>query len=125
MAARGGRERGSVTLETVIVFPLVLLIFFGALQAGFWFHARNTCMAAAQEGARVGAVMGGSQAGAVQVASDFLVQAANGLVTSPTVTANRGATEIVVVVEAEGLSIVPGFPVKVKQTARLPVERIT
>jgi Flp pilus assembly protein TadG len=125
MAARAGRERGSVTLETVIVFPCVLLLFWGALQTGFWFHARNTCLAAAEEGARVGAAIDGSSATAEQAVSTFLAQAANGLITSPKVDVNRGITEIVVTVEADGLSLVPGFQVHVVQTARLPVERIT
>ncbi|MDR0417019.1 MAG: pilus assembly protein, partial [Propionibacteriaceae bacterium] len=42
--SRGGRERGSVTLETVILFPLVMLVTVGAIQLGLWFYARSVCL---------------------------------------------------------------------------------
>jgi Flp pilus assembly protein TadG len=111
-------------LETVIVFPCVLILIWGALQTGLWFHARDVCLAAAEEGARTGAVLDGSSGAAVAAANAFLAQAARGLVESTSVSASRGR-EVVVTVTGKGLSIVPGWPVRIRQTARLPVERKT
>lgn len=48
-------ERGSAVADFVLVSMLVALVFVGLLQLGFVLHARNTLMASAGEGARMGA----------------------------------------------------------------------
>jgi Flp pilus assembly protein TadG len=118
------RERGSATLETVIVYPALLVLIYGAIQAGLWFHARDICLAAAQEGARAGAAYNGSSATARAAAEAFLAEAGRGLVTKTAVAVSRGVW-VEVTVTAEGLSLVPGFPVTVSQAANLPVEVTT
>jgi len=119
------RERGSATLETVIVFPCLLLLIWGAVQAGLWYHARNVCLAAAQEGARAGAAIDGTAWTARAAALTFPSLAGDGFVSGWSVEAARTAGTVTVTVTADGLALVPGFPVTVTQAAALPVERVT
>ena len=51
LKSRLGNDRGGV-LETVIIWPVVLLLFFGAVQGALYFHARNVAMKAGEEGLR-------------------------------------------------------------------------
>ncbi|MEN0072371.1 MAG: TadE family protein, partial [Propionicimonas sp.] len=50
-----GGERGSVTVEMVVLMPVLLATLFGGIQVGMVFHARHIAIAAAQEGARTAA----------------------------------------------------------------------
>ncbi len=49
------RDRGSSTVEFVLVSVLVLALFLLVLQVAFVVHTRNVLVASAQEGARYGA----------------------------------------------------------------------
>lgn len=53
---RSDVERGSITLESVVIWPTVLFAIFAIIQGGLWFHARNVALGAAQEGARAASV---------------------------------------------------------------------
>jgi hypothetical protein len=119
------RDRGSTTLETVIVFPAILILIFGAFQLGFWYHARSISLAAAQEAARAGAVYGAGAADAYAAGESFLDRAGRGLMESSAIEVTLSADEITVTVTGQALSLIPGWPVIVVQTARLPVERQT
>ena len=48
-------ERGSAVADFVLVSGLVLALFLAVLQFGFALHVRNTLIACAAEGARLGA----------------------------------------------------------------------
>lgn len=43
-------ERGSLTIEAVLVLPLCLSLVFLGTQAAMWFHAREVAMGAAADG---------------------------------------------------------------------------
>ena len=49
------RDRGSSTVEFVLVSVLVLALFLLVLQVAFVLHTRNVLVASAQDGARYGA----------------------------------------------------------------------
>lgn len=49
------RDRGSSTVEFVLVSVLVLALFLLVLQVAFVVHVRNVLVASAQDGARYGA----------------------------------------------------------------------
>lgn len=117
-------QRGSVTLETVILFPVLLTMLFGAVQAGLWFHARNTAITAAQEGARASSAYQSSSGRGEEAARAFAADAgASGI----QVNSSRGATTttVTVTVEAPNLLpwVIPAMPIT--QSASMPVERIT
>lgn len=47
---RGRGERGTSALEFSIIAPVFLLLIFTIIQAGLYFHARNTAQSASREG---------------------------------------------------------------------------
>ena len=49
------RDRGSSTVEFVLVSVLVMVLFLLVLQVAFVLHTRNVLIASAQDGARYGA----------------------------------------------------------------------
>lgn len=123
----GAGERGSVTLELAIVFPMVMVLVFGMVQTGIFFHARNIALAAAQEGARAASVENGSAGAGETAAAQFATRVGGGMITNVNVnaTAARG-TSATVVVTCSTFSLVPGVDsFQVRQSASLPVERIT
>ena len=62
MRAHGGRpERGQSLVEMALVLPLLLALTVGLIDAGRAVYAYNAIARAAREGARYGAVYGGSQ----------------------------------------------------------------
>lgn len=81
--ANAERQRGSVTIEMVILFPVVLGLLFAAVQTGLWFHARNIALTSAQEGARVAAMYESSSAAGRAAAVDFATTAGERIPASP------------------------------------------
>ena len=128
-AHRGGSERGFVTLELVVLFPVVLLVIFGVIQGALFFHGRNVVLAAAEQGVRAARTDGQSAPAGVATARarQFLLdtgELANftDLTISPAVT----ATEVRVTVTARTVSLLPGLPgPQVRASASGPRERFT
>jgi hypothetical protein len=58
------RERGQTLVEFALVAPLLLLVIFGTIEFCFLYQSINTVDFAAREGARVGAVLGPTDASA-------------------------------------------------------------
>lgn len=114
-------EAGQV--EVVVVFPVALLLALLLVQGALWYLGRSVAQAAAQEGARAAAVVGGTGAGGKRVATDALAQLAGPLLGSPRVGADRLADRAVVTVTGTAESIVPGWSLTVTATAADPVER--
>lgn len=122
------RERGSATLELVVVFPVVLLLIIGGVQGALYYHARSVALAAAQEGARAAAAEGATP-GAGQAAAAAFIAATGGddVLPGAQVDATRTPTTAAVTVTGRALTVlaVPGLDLRVAQSATLPVERIT
>ncbi|WP_170180441.1 TadE/TadG family type IV pilus assembly protein [Actinomadura pelletieri] len=119
-------DRGSVTLETVIAVPLALLAVLLTINAALWFHARNTALAAAQEGVRTARAYGADPAQASTTALTFARSNSEGFLQSPSVdTSDSTATTIVVRVRGTAISVIPGLHLRVDQVARGPIERFT
>lgn len=55
-------RRGAVTVEFAMVFPLILLMFFGSIEMASLHYARHTMGYAAYEAARKAAIPGSSTA---------------------------------------------------------------
>jgi Flp pilus assembly protein TadG len=123
----GRPERGAATLELVVLFPVVLLITFGVIEGALWYHARNVALAAAEEGLRAATGNGGTVADGVAEARSFAQEAgADGILSSVTVTASGGETEVTITVEGSSQTLFPGWSGHlVSQSASGPVERFT
>ena len=124
---RGRDERGSTSLELVILFPVVLLLIFAGIQGALYYHARNVALSAAQQGVRAAKAENGSSDQGRQAAQAFVDQAGGAnVMTGVNVTSNRGANEATVTVTGQPISVIPGIlNFTVSQTAQGPIEVFT
>ena len=120
-----GRDRGSSSVEVVLLLPLVFLLLFAMVQSGLWFHARAVALGAAQEGARVAAAENSSAGAGISAASSFVAGAGSGVVLNPAVTGSRSTTTATVTVTGQAQSLIPFLNPAVAQSATFPTERIT
>lgn len=119
-------DRGSASIQLMILLPVMFLAMFTAMQAALYYHARAIAIAAAQEGAREAGSESGSRDSGVGVAKNFITQAGGSdALTSADVSASRSATIATVTVTGTSLSVIPGWNVTITQSSSVPVERLT
>lgn len=118
-------QRGSSTVELVVLLPLLLLLTFSGVQGALWFHARTLAIAAAQQGARAASAEHGTSAAGTAAAAAFLRDVAGDSLTGVTLTGQRSATTATITVRGSSLSLIPGWTPTITHSASLPVERIT
>lgn len=108
----------------VILFPVLLIMLFGAVQAGLYFHARNLAMSAAQEGARVAAAYDSTTGRGAAAAREFAA-AAGARNVSVSASSTATTTTVMVTVDSPNLLdfLIPDMPIH--QSATMPLERIT
>ena len=56
LVAQARENRGATVVEFAMIFPLLAILAFGAIDFGRAFFIRNSLLSAAREGARAGAV---------------------------------------------------------------------
>lgn len=116
-------ERGSVTLENTIIWPVLLVVIFGLFQTGLALHARAVAHGAATAAYTASRVLDGTEASGRSVA-DAALAAANGTITAPNVTVTRTATTVTATVRGTTSMVVPGWPGgTIAETVTGPVER--
>ena len=120
----GSRERGSVSVQMVLLMPTLLLVVWIALGAAMYFYGRTTALAAAQAGATAGAAEHGTTADCVRTATDLASRAGDSLA-GITVTCQMGAQTVIAVVTGNTLSLVPGWEPATTQSATVPREEIS
>jgi hypothetical protein len=112
-------------VELAILWPVVMLVVFGAVQITTYFTARTVALSAAQAGVaaerRYDAEPGSGQVRAEQ----FLAGAGDWLVDAEVAPPVRTEEEVFITVRGEALSIVPGVTWEIQQTARGTIERFT
>lgn len=119
-------ERGSVSIELVILLPVLFAVMFLGVQAALFYHARTVAIAAAQEGAKAAGGENGKEADGVSAASSFIVEAGgDDVLSGASASADRTATTVTVTVRGHSLSVIPGWNPVIVQSASLPVERLT
>jgi Flp pilus assembly protein TadG len=119
-------ERGSVSIELVILLPALFAVMFLGMQAALVYHARTVAIAAAQEGARAAGAEQGREADGVGAANDFIAEAGgDDVLTNTSTSADRTAAAATVTVTGFSLSVIPGWKVRITQSATVPVERLT
>jgi Flp pilus assembly protein TadG len=106
----------------VIVFPVTLLIIFGIIQFGIWYHANEIARAAAQEAVRSASAYQATQIEGTEAADQVLSEDANGLIIHARAICNRGPVVTTVTVTGDALQVVPFISLPVKATATAPVE---
>lgn len=119
-------ERGSVSIELVILLPALFAVMFLGMQAALYYHARTVAIAAAEEGARAAGAETGHESTGVSAAAAFLAAAGgDDALQNATATADRTQTTATVTVRGSSLSVIPGWRPVVTQSASVTVERVT
>jgi hypothetical protein len=115
LARRG--ERGSTTLEIVVIFPAALVLVLLVLQGALYWHARDAALSAAQQGLAA-AEVAGPAAGAARAS-----QVATGLggIVAPHADA-RGGNLLRVEVSGSAPGLVPLLSLSVDESASGPSE---
>jgi len=120
------RDRGSASVELVVLFPALLALLFIVVQAGLHYYARSVALAAAQEGARAAAAQSATAAAGQDAASAFVAKAGSELLPGAQVSATRTADQVTVSVTGTSLSLVPGYAgFPIVQVVSAPVEKVT
>ena len=117
-------ERGSMSVQMVVIMPLMFLIAFTGLQAGLFFYGRSAALSAATTGARAAAAEDGTAADCQQAAATFLAGLGD-VLTNPRIACTRTATTVTVQVSGDTLSVIPGWTPVVAQESFQQVERLT
>ena len=119
-------ERGSVSIELVVILPALFAVMFLGLQAALYYHARTVAIAAAQEGARAAGAEHGRTSDGIRAAHAFIADAGGSdVLPGASVSGDRTATVATVRVVGKSLSVIPGWTPVVRQSASVPVERLT
>lgn len=119
-------ERGSASIQLVILLPALFAVLFVGMQAALYYHARTVAIAAAQEGARAAGAEHGREADGVEAANDFIDEAGGrDVLSAAAASADRTATQATVTVTGFSLSVIPGWNVRITQSATVPVEQLT
>ena len=108
------------------MLPALFAMLFLGMQAALYYHARTVAIAAAQQGARVAGAEQGREADGIDAATAFLAEAGgDDALTDASTTAERTLTTATVTVAGYSLSVIPGWKVRITQSASVPVERLT
>ena len=118
-------ERGSTSIQMVLLLPALFAVMFLGMQAALSYHARTIALAAASEGARAAAAEHGSTTAGTQAAASYLADTGGDALTGTTISAPRTATAATVSVAGVALSVLPGWSPAVTASATVPVERLT
>ena len=119
-------DHGSVSIELVVLLPVLFAVMFLGMQAALFHHARTVAIAAAQEGSRAAGGEQGTESNGISAASAFVSDAGgDNVLLGARASADRTPTVVTVIVSGRSLSVIPGWNPVVRQTASLPVERIT
>lgn len=126
---RGGRatesERGSLTLETAVIFPAVMMLIFGVIQGALYYHAADVARHAAYAAVNAASSHTGSEGTGHAAASSFITQlGGENVLAGSTISVTRSAEVASATVTGRSVSLVPGLELPlISQSAQAPVER--
>lgn len=116
-------ERGlSQSVQYAAILPVLMLATLGVVQAGVWLHGHDVAIRAANGAADVARGSYGSAVDAKDVASKL---ATVGGLKDVSVTVTRSAARVDVTVSAEPPLIFDVGLRRIRETASVPVERVT
>ena len=122
MVTTRNQERGSESLQTAIIVPLLLLAIFTAVQAGLYYMAVSTAQSAAAACAESARLLTASSGSGAAAANQVLASADS--LESVSVSASRGAATTTCSVTGKSHAIL-GSLGTIHRTVQMPTERIT
>lgn len=121
----GDPDRGSATVEAVLIVPIVVVLTMVVVQFVLLWHGRHVAQAAAQTAARSAAAYQATAAAGQADGNAYLQQVAPNLLPGRDVQVVRDATTVTVNVHADVLSVIPFGSFTVDESASAPVEAFT
>ena len=122
----GRRSRGqrgvTESAQFALIWPVLLLVSLGIIQAGIWIHGQNVAVRAANAAADAASGSYGSTSEARQVAEGI---ARSGGLTEVEVQVSTGATTADVTVAGNAPTLLDLPLGRIHETASAPVERVT
>ena len=116
-------ERGlSESVQFAVVWPVLMLVTPGILQAGLWLHGRNVAQRAATAAVDTARGSAGSVAAAREAAADL---ARSGGLDGVSVDVVRGATDVSATVTAASPLLLDLGLGRLRESAAAPLERVT
>jgi hypothetical protein len=116
-------QRGlSESIQLAVVWPVLMLLTLGIIQAGIWLHARNVAERAATAVVDVARGADGSSGSAEELGDDL---ARAGGLTDVSVTVVRGPTKVSARVSGTAPLILDLGLGGISETAAAPLERVT
>lgn len=117
-------DRGSATVEAVIVLPALLLALLVLVQIALWSHATHIAQAAASRALGVARLHGGTASGGAEAARRVLDRLADGPLTGAEVQVDKNHEEVSASVRGKATRVVPFLELPVHARAAGPVERV-
>ena len=118
----GASERGSQTVEALIVLPILFGVFFVIVQGAVWLHAGNIAQAAASSAYNAARLYDAVAADGV-AAGTASAQQTGTVLDAAVVVVDRTTTTVNVTVTGTAPTLVPGWDTHVERTVSGPVER--
>lgn len=115
-------EDGSVSLETILVLPALLLTFAVLIQVVLYGFASHVVASAARQGARAARLSGDPTTGRAE-AERFLARFGAQTVTDRRVDVNSDAHTMTVTVTGRAAHVLPGFAPTVDGSSTGPTEQ--
>jgi len=115
------RQRGSVSLEAVLLMPVLVATLMTIVQVALYAYASRLADAAAREGTRTVRLVGDPDAGRERAAT-FLSRHGSKIVLGPVVDAQATAGVASVMVRGQAVSVIPGLRLAVTARSSGPVE---
>jgi Flp pilus assembly protein TadG len=118
----GASERGSQTVEAIIVLPVLFGVFFVIVQGAVWLHAGNIAQAAASSAYNSARLYDAVAADGV-AAGTVSAQQTGTVWDATVVVVDRTLTTVTVTVTGTAPTLIPGWDTHVERTVSGPVER--
>ena len=118
----GASERGSQTVEALIVLPVLFGVFFVIVQGAVWLHAGNIAQAAASSAYNSARLYDAVAADGV-AAGTVSAQQTGTVLDAAVVEVDRTMTTVTVTVTGNAPTLIPGWDTHVERSVSGPVER--
>ncbi|QRX91161.1 TadE/TadG family type IV pilus assembly protein [Streptomyces noursei] len=118
-------DRGTATTQLVLVVPVLLLLAMLVVQFALVWHARHVAQFAAQRALAAARTKSGSAADGRAQAGRSLAALGSRILTAPSVTVARTATQTTVRVRGTVMAVVPGLHLHASGAVSGPTERLT
>ena len=116
-----GAQRGSSTLQLVLVMPAMILVTSVIFDAVGYYHARQAATIAARQGADAARIAGAAPVDGTARAATVLAQLGNPL-NDPRIHSTADARSVVVRVDGTAPELVPGLALRVHAVALAATE---